>query len=574
VTGTFLMIPMHGHEYWGDKMSTVSNMSNLDYLLQKTNDPEEIRLMLRTMADTIGVERFRKKAVQEIIDGTQPERVIPDVYHPYRALVRDGIRFFLSHISFHRFLDVMVRQIQMDRHSTAEARLLELTKQFPTLHKLGQIIARNQNISPGIKEWLIQLENGQYGTALDTLLIHINSRLNTMDVQQTVHIEPFILSEASVGAVIPFKWHGDGDRVAIDGVFKVLKPNIIENLEEELAIFEKIAVYFEMNRQQYAFKDFRFLDVFEDVRMILKKEIDLVAEQSHLSEAARFFEGADDIIIPDLITLCDDTMTAMGYIEGEKITDAQLTEKQRRDCANILVESLICRPLFAADPSALFHGDPHAGNIMISAAEDDRQRVKIALLDWSLAGHLSQSIRGKIVRLIKSITLNDVDEICNWVRDIAGGAPKREGLSKSGVRRIVSKMTNCEAEQPFSLLKKTFRLLEEISYEGVVFPSDLMLFRKAIFTLEGVIYDICPQFDMDAFVFKYVAGLLAHEMPWRFGNVLFLQSDKAENYQSHLSNIDLQALILQQYTTLIQQNTRAAVELFDKQTQLMLGFFS
>lgn len=555
-------------------MSVVSDSSNLINMLIKSDDPDEIRGILISMANKIGVEHFCKRAVQEIIDGTQPDRVIPDVYYPYRALVRDGIRLFLSHISLERLLGVMVRQIQMDQHSAAEERLLELAKQFPTLHKLGQIIARNQNIAPDVKNWLIQLENGQYGTPPDPLLIHINNRLSPMAEKQTVHVEPVILSEASVGAVIPFKWQADSRRDVIDGVFKVLKPDIKENLEEELAVFEKIAAYFNMNRQRYSFKNFKFLDIFEDVRKTLKKEINLTAEQSHLNEAAQFFESADDIIIPELITLCDDTMTAMGYIDGQKITDAQLTEMQRRDCANILAESLICRPLFTADPLALFHGDPHAGNIMISAGEDARHRVKIALLDWSLAGHLHQKVRGKIVRLIKSIILDDADQICNCVRDIADGVPKRGALSKSVLSLIVSKMIGADEEYSVSLIKKTFRLLEEITYEGVVFPAELMLFRKAIFTLEGVIYDLYPQFDMDTCVFKYMAGLLAQEMPRRFGNVLFLQSDKADNYQSHLSNCDLQALILQQYTTVIKKNTRAAVELFDKQTQLMRGFFN
>lgn len=555
-------------------MSAVSYSSNLINMLSKTGDPEVIRRMLISMIDRIGLEQFRKSAVQEIIKGTQPERVIPDVYHPYRALVLDGIRFFLSHISHERLLDVMVRQIQMDRFSATEERMLELAKQFPTLHKLGQIIARNQNIAPEVKTWLVQLENGQYGTATDALLRHINLRLNPLGGPKTVRIEPFILSEASVGAVIPFTMHADNCRGVIDGVFKVLKPDIRENLFEELAIFKKIAAYFEMNRQRYSFKNFKFLDVFEEVSKTLKKEIDLVAEQTHLSEAARFFESADDIVIPDLIQLCDDTMTAMGYIDGDKITEAQLTQMQRRDCANILTEALICRPLFAADPSALFHGDPHAGNIMVSTVEDDPHSVKIALLDWSLAGHLTQKVRGKVVRLIKCIILEDADQIYNCVREIANLTPNSGRISRSGVLRVISNMDGSDEGPHFSLLKKTFRLLEQISYEGVVFPSDLMLFRKAIFTLEGVIYDLYPQFDMDAFVFKYMAGLLAQEMPRRFGNVLFLQSDKAENYQSHLSNGDLQALMLQQYTAVVKQNTRVATELFGKQAQLMRGFFS
>lgn len=556
-------------------MGAVHNSSNLFNMLAKFDDPEEIRRMLISTADTMGVERFRERAVQVIMDGAQPERVIPDVYHPYRALVRDGIRFFMSHISLQRLLDAIIRQIRMDRYSAKEERLLELAKQFPTLHKLGQIIARNQNISPDVRQWLIHLENGQYGTAPDTLLTHINSRLDPMQGQEAVHIEPFILSEASVGAVIPFKWHADSPPGEIDGVFKVLKPGIRENLDEELAVFKKIAAHFEIHRRRYTFKDFKFLDVFEDVSTILKKEVDLVAEQSHLSEAARFYDRSDDIVIPELITLCDDTMTAMGYIEGQKITDAPLTEMQRRDCANILAESLICRPLFAAGSSALFHGDPHAGNILVSAGEDDDARnLKIALLDWSLAGHLTQNVRGKIVRLIKSVILDDADQICNCIRDIANGSSKRGGPRNSALLRIVSEMAASDEDPHFSMLRKTFRLLEHVSYEGVVFPSDLMLFRKAIFTLEGVLYDLHPQFDMDTFVFKYMAGLLAQEMPQRFGNALFLQSDKAEHYQSHLSNGDLQALMMRQYTAVIKQNTRAAVALIDKQAQLMRGFLN
>lgn len=553
-------------------MREINNSTNFIKMLAQTKDPDVVREKLTTIAHTIGVENFRKTAARQIVAGTQPERAIPDVYHPYRALVRDGIRFFLSHISLQRLLDVMVCQLQLDRECSAEERLLELAKQFPTLHKLGQIIARNQNIEPGVKRWLVHLENGKYGTAQDDILAHIKSRLEATDERQAVQIDPFILSEASVGAVIAFKWNRDSGRDAIKGVFKVLKPNVKEKLEEELAVFEKMAVFFENNRRNYAFNDFKFLDVFEDVREILKKEVNLHKEQSYLSEAARVYENTKDIVIPELITLCDNTMTAMGYIDGEKITDADLTFPQRRHCANKLAESLICRPLFATDDSALFHGDPHAGNILLSEVSEAGS-LKIALLDWSLAGHLTQKVRIKIVGLIKSILLDDPDRICACLLDIAKKPLQSSTLSQSGLRRIVHRLMKFDDYARFSLMKKAFWLLEQLSYEGVVFPSDLMLFRKAVFTLEGVLFDLYPQFSMDTFVIKYMSSLLAQEMPRRFGNALFFQEDNPENYQSLLSNSDLQMIMLYQYTAAAKHNTRAAVELFEKQNQIMRHFF-
>ena len=187
-------------------MIGINDQINMLNILAQTKDPNSIRQTLTDLAQDIGVENFREKAAQEMVNRTQPDRAIPDVYQPYQALVRDGIQFFLSHLPLHRLVDVLVHQLQMARDSSAQERLLELAKQFPTLHKLGQIIARNQNIDPTVKRWLIHLENGQYGTAPEELILHISGQLKRMDGQPSVDIDPFILAEASVGAVIPFKW--------------------------------------------------------------------------------------------------------------------------------------------------------------------------------------------------------------------------------------------------------------------------------------------------------------------------------------------------------------------------------
>ena len=165
-------------------------------------------------------------------------------------MVRDGIEFFLSQISCQRLIDLVISQLQLKSDVDTRERLVELAKRIPTLHKLGQIIARNRTIDPAVKKWLIQLENGCYGTPLEGILRRIDGQLGETGSLDRVTVQPVILSEASVAAVIPFYWNRPSAHEQIHGVFKVLKPGIRSHLEEELIILEKTGAFFEKNRQR------------------------------------------------------------------------------------------------------------------------------------------------------------------------------------------------------------------------------------------------------------------------------------------------------------------------------------
>ena len=58
---------------------------------------------------------------------------------------------------------------------------------------------------------------------------------------------------------------------------------------------------------------------------------------------------------------------------------------------------------------------------------------------------------------------------------------------------------------------KVFRLLEHAALQGISFPSELVLYRKAFFTLEGVLNDIHPGFVMADSVERYLRDLLMEE---------------------------------------------------------------
>ncbi len=501
---------------------------------------------LDALAAAMGDENFAQHLAREIVARSKPQGAIPEVYARYRTVVRDGIVFFLSQVSRERLIELALSQSNLDPDTDTRKRLLELAKRFATLHKMGQLIARNPNIDPAVRKWLIHLENGDYGTPRDKIASRIEHQLEITGGRAQVQILPSIVAEASVAAVVRFDWYTPSTRESVRGVFKVLKPGIRRQLREELQILEKTAAFFETHRRRYPFKDFKFLAVFQEVREMLVNEIDLAAEQTYLEEAADFFGAMDLIRIPALLPFSSDAMTAMAYLHGPKITDAELRREQRRHLAGALFEALVCKPLFGRQALSLFHGDPHAGNIL--AVEDPTTgRLQIGLLDWTLAGHLTRNDRVKTAQLIQAVIKKDLSSIRRAIEALAiDGSWDGPGRQQRFRQRVLD-LIHSSAFDELSHMRKTFKLLEELAYEGFVFPADLMLFRKAIFTLEGVVDDLCPGFDMDAAVMRHMTALITQELPTRIGNLFFPLADRSDNYPSLISNTELQSLLVHQY---------------------------
>ena len=514
----------------------------------RTMSPSALRRQLDQMADTMGDEAFCAAMAREIVARTRPEKAIPGTYAHYQSLVHDGVEFFLGRVNRQRIIDLVVSQLTMHADTCCQARLLALAQRFPTLHKLGQLIARHPDIDPAVRQWLIALENGNYGTPPDELLVQIETELETTGKKADVQVASTILSEASVGAVIPFHWRSSPDADSQHGVFKVLRPGIRRHLDEELAILERTAAFFHDHRARYPLKDLRFLEIFDDLREMMVHEVDLVAEQRFLEAAGHFYASpTTPTTWPDpVLALSNGHMTAMEFLDGEKLTDARLTEPQRKQMAGTLFEALVLKPLFSCNDPALFHGDPHAGNILAVGTPESTDPA-IGLVDWSLAGYLARRDRIQTVGLIQGLLKKDLTGMCNATMSLNQRASHTTHMPRKQLRDLILGWLHEPDHGRLPLVKQAFRLLEDLSKEGMMFPADLMLFRKAIFALEGVLHDLWPAFDMNAAIAQHMMGLIHEEFPVRMGNLFFPLSDRPENYRSLMSNQDLHSLIAHQY---------------------------
>lgn len=503
----------------------------------------ELEAKLLSFAMSPMGDTFRERAVSEILNAVQPADIIPDIYGEYRQIVHDGVCFLLSHLSLPRLISLSADQLRLPDSTSHQERLIRLAGQIPTLHKLGQIIARNRNIDISFKSWLITLENGCYGTDMNIIRQMIESELGEHIGAFSIEIEPEILSEASVGTVAAFRWTDPGTGKISRGAFKVIRPGIRESLNEELELLDELACFFEERRNRYPLKRFRFREIFQDIRDALREEIDLPGEQAHLKAASDMYSGKYFPEIPRLLPFSTNNVTAMTYADGKKITDAAMSRRGRKKCASELFRAVLWNPLFSYEDKTMFHGDPHAGNIHAAEMPD---RVKITLLDWSLVGFLSKSERMNMLKLMLGILVDDNDTICEAIANLSEDG-KDASFLKPRVRIIVTSRKYAECR----FIEKAFYFIDQMLVKGFRFSSDLVFFRKAMFTLDGVLKELDPEFDADICIFALLKDVVMEELPRRCAYLFFPRSDSPEHYKSLMSNTDLQILFMRLWTNLL-----------------------
>lgn len=500
-------------------------------------DYSKKELVLCRLLKQFDLAKYREKLAERLLEITRLCDVIPARHNAYRQIVHDGVVFLISRISEERFNKMLAEQFILSDETTSEQRLLELVKHMPTLHKLGQVIARNQNVDASFRKWLVQLENGIHSVTYEAIKGSIEKELAHFPQHNSVFISPVILAEASVAAVVPFIWDNElGQRVK--GVFKVLKPRICEYLDEELSIVDELAGFYDRHRQNYELKDFPFLSTLEDIKTLLLREIEPTCEQENLKLAYAFFGSNPFIKIPRVFAMSTKTMTAMEKVRGWKVTEAPLSDKESRKCCKQIFRALIASPLFSYEPESRFHGDPHGGNIFITRRKDINE-IQVALLDWSLAGTLSKIQRYHVIRMCFSILANDSEMVYQEVEALAESELTSEKTLSDKVKVLINQELKRDGADMHQWVRRTFNLIDNIAAKGVRFPSNLLLFRKAVFTLEGVLKELDPDFDMDDSMKEFLTEVLVEEFPCRYWSLWFPLRESPGQYRTLLSNSDI-----------------------------------
>ncbi|MGP6157569.1 MAG: AarF/UbiB family protein [Vulcanimicrobiaceae bacterium] len=446
--------------------------------------------------------------------------LVPEIYASYRPLVTDGFVYFLSGISEERVQGIVAEQMMLPEDTTVDDRLVKLLHSCPTLHKLGQVVGHDKRLAPELRERLQSLESLAPTSDLPEIEAVLQRELGTIPPE--IALAPEALAEGSVAIVLPFEWTQPDGSVQ-RGVFKILKPLAEERLREELALWPKLGAYLEERCTHYDLPVLDYRNTLDSVRALLLNEIRLDLEQKHLAKAALFYADVKAVVVPKLLPFCTPHVTAMGRIDGRKVTDPGLGKERRRHLAETIIESLLAKPFWSPEPLALFHADPHAGNLF--ATDDGR----LAILDWALIVELTKEQRAAVVQAVLGAATLDQSQTTRAIASF-GNVLDQQKLDEAITEAF--KLVRRGVFPGFDWLTD---LLDGIMTTAAMqFPEELTLFRKALLSMSGVVADVSGRPSLDQVLTKTAAAQFIRELGGRPKARL-----DSRDFGSHLSNEDL-----------------------------------
>jgi len=270
-----------------------------------------------------------------------------------------------------------------------------------------------------------------------------------------------------------------------------------------MELLAHLAKFLGSRHRNYGFAPHVLPDTFDDVRRLLQHEVDFTREQKTLVKAAQLYGTVRGVRVPKVIpSLCTQKITAISEERGKKITDAvvRMPAWRRARISEQLIDTLIAIPLFAPTGDMLFHADPHAGNLLY-----DQRTGELVILDWALTEHLGRVQRRHLAMLFLMIVLRDPVGACDAIYALSPREGRRE---RSKVRLIRACVTRFMDELPVKHVAgavDAMSLLERIAFEGVRLPASLVMFRKALFTLDGILHDLgAPDFSMESVMARHL----------------------------------------------------------------------
>ncbi len=458
----------------------------LDYLPKDATPAERVSAIEAGLRSPIG-QSMREAMARWIVEGIVPvERLVPETYLKWRPPVRDSMMFVVTRLSPARLAPKLLEQLELPLDTTPEARLWRLIAKVPGLQKLGQVIARNQHLRPALRKALARLENGIRDVKPEQIREIVERELGPKITALEVQIATTILSEASVSAVIRFTWRDPCSGKRQRGVFKVMKPHIPEYFAEDMDYLQGLAEYFGDQHHTYGFPPELIPDTFKKVRRLLQHEVNFVREQKTLVEVSPLYHNMPRVRVPQLIKpLCTPKITALTEERGTKVTNAatRLPLVRRRSVAERLVEALVAVPLLSAREDAIFHGDPHAGNLLYDSRTD-----QLTIIDWALREHLSREQRRHLAMLFLMVSLRDPVGTLDAVLALSQYPISGASVRGRAVRETVTAFLDELPAKPSSV--DAMKLLEQVALKGVKFPGALVMLSKVMFTLDGILHDV------------------------------------------------------------------------------------
>ena len=369
------------------------------------------------------------------------------------------------------------------RGASAPVRFAKLLAALgPTYIKLGQILSMRKDILA--PDWIAALESLQDDAPplpFATIREQVEASLGGTLEEVFASFDETPLATASIGQTHRARTNG-GDEVVV----KVQRPGIERTVRSDLDLLRLAAQVLEASIDEMQL--FGVVSIVDEFEQGLLKELDFNQELANLLEFQRNLDPTRKVSVPrPHPELSTRTVLTMQFFEGRPIR--KLTPKSAE--AQVVVNEIVHAALKQVFLDGLFHGDPHAGNLLYG--EDGT----VCMIDLGMVGHVSETQRDNLVSLVVATIANDAGAMARVLLRI--GTPlQRVKLSelKADLVRIRQQHLVVENLGEYDSAGFLAELAKAAGRHRIRVPEDMAILAKAAATLEDIIRTLHPQVDL------------------------------------------------------------------------------
>ena len=378
----------------------------------------------------------------------------------------------------------------------AEELATDLEKLGPTFIKLGQLLStRADLLPPPYLDSLSRLQDQIAAFSYEEVDAIVSGELGVRISKAFAEFEPAPIGAASL-AQVHRAYMRDGRAVVV----KVQRPNIREQIVEDLEALEAVATFLDLHTELG--KRYEFGNMLIGLRKSLLQELDFKTEASNLAMFADNLREFDRIVVPEpIMDFSTSRVLTMEFISGKKITDISPLRLMEIDGLG-LADELFRAYLKQILVDGVFHADPHPGNVFLT--DDER----IGLLDLGMVARLLGSFHDNLLRLLLAISEGRGEDAAET--SIKMGEPK-PGFDRSEFVRRVAELVAENANSDLSRIDAGQVALEIMRISADCWfrlPQEFTMIAKALLNLDRSVMTLDPGFDPNAVIRERASEIL------------------------------------------------------------------
>ncbi len=409
-----------------------------------------------------------------------------------------------------RWVRVLVRVITASRRLDAPrgVRLrMALEKLGPIFVKFGQVLStRRDLIPPDLADELAKLQDNvpPFSAALARQLIEKAYGRSVEQVFASFESEP--VASASI-AQVHFATLKDGREVAV----KVLRPNMLSVIDDDLSLMRTIAVWVE--RLSADGKRLKPREVVAEFDNHLHDELDLVREAANAAQLRRNMQGLNLVMVPEMHwELCTQTVLVMERMDGVPISQTQRLQDAGIDIPKLARDgvTIFFTQVFR---DGFFHADMHPGNIQVSLAPATFGRY--IALDFGIVGTLTEFDKEYLAQNFIAFFRRDYKRVAELHIE-SGWVPANTRVNElEGAIRAVCEPHFDRPLKDISLGQVLLRLFQTSRRFNVEIQPQLVLLQKTLLNIEGLGRQLDPELDLWSTAKPFLERWMNDQIGWR-----------------------------------------------------------